>query len=106
MLTDEVPVAHPRRAEVTDVAVEGEGPGFGELLGDSVGERVGLRNGEQRRARFHGFEYAALQMAELRRDGFFAGLGDVPGLHGWGYGFEAGGLADVLFAGCVRGEAG
>src|SRR6185437_7756384 len=50
VLADEVPVAHPGRAEVADCAVVGEGSGGGELFGDAFGECVSLRNGEERRA--------------------------------------------------------
>src|SRR6185437_9053547 len=47
VLADEVPVAHPGRAEVADCAVVGEGSGGSELFGDAFGECVSLRNGEE-----------------------------------------------------------
>ena len=94
MLADEVPVAHPGRAEVADGAVVGEGSGGGELFGDTVGECVGLRDGEERCAGAYGVEDAGLEMAERDDLGLFTGLGCVAGLHGW-RGFEAGGLADL-----------
>ena len=99
VLADEVPVAHPGRAEVADGAVVGEGSGGGEFFGDAVGECVGLRDGEEWRAGADGVEDAGLQVAERDDLGLFAGLGCVAGLHGW-CGFEAGGLADVPSA-CV-----
>src|SRR6185437_3044849 len=58
VLADEVPVAHPGRAEVADCAVVGEGSSGGELFGNAVGECVGLRDGEEGCAGADGVEDA------------------------------------------------
>ena len=103
VLPAEVPVAHPRRAEISNRAVVVEGPGSGELLGNAFGERIGLRDSKERRAGLNCLKNSVLQMAEFGWRGDLAGLGSVAGLHD-GHGF-AGGLADVLIGGGVRGEA-
>ena len=80
-------------------------PAAASCFGDAVGERVGLRDGEEWCAGADGVEDAGLQVAERDDLGLFAGLGCVAGLHGW-RGFEAGGLADLAVGAGVRGDAG
>ena len=99
VVTDEVPVAHPRSAEVADSAVVGEGSGGGELFGDAFGEGVGLGNGEEWRACADGFEDGRVDVAELV--GRLDGSGLVAGLV-----FETGGVAGVLCPGGGCSEAG
>ncbi len=89
VLADEVPVAHPGGAVVAYGAVVGEGSGGGELFGDSVGEGVGLRDGEERGAGADGFEDGGVDVAELR-----GGLNAA--YVACGLGFEAGGVSGVL----------
>src|ERR1700737_1661244 len=66
VLADEVPVAHPGGAVVADRAVVGEGSGGGELFGDSVGEGVGLRDGQEWGSPGNGFEGGGGGVSGLR----------------------------------------
>ena len=89
VFTDEVPVSHPGSAIVADGAIVGKGSGGGELFGDSFGESVGLRDGQERCAVSDGFKDCGVYVTELG-DGL-DGSGFVAGLV-----FEAGGVAGVL----------
>src|ERR1035437_3498929 len=67
VLTHKVPVAHPRRADASNVSVVRKRPRRGELFGHSIRKRIRLRNRQQRRTRPHRIQNLRRQFSKLRR---------------------------------------